>query len=360
MKTVEDKSVSTDKTGAGKSKDQSNKLAKKPIRWGIWTLLCLCLLMLVAGSWFGYHYIDQYRQQVHSSVDSLSQQVVRQNKQLAELKQEQFAWQESVQKQWQLQRLELQEWQDAVLRRQAIADQKLNQVIANNDYQWLFAEVQYWLSLAHQRMAIDPDAGASIRLLKSAKQQLSVLNSKESEIISKAIDKDIDKLQASQILSSQQLFNQLNRLQKSLTDAAFAFKPAQQLQSTDPSLANTDDSQLSWIEKTLHFMDNLFSLDFYVDYQGKQGSGESMTQQRMLMIRQQVALVIEQAKLASLQNDTDTFSTTVKSLIDTVDIYYQAPEQLALLESLVMEKPTLQLNSWQVFKQQMVKLNIDN
>lgn len=318
--------------------------------WLRWLLL---LALLGACGYYGFKYTQDYYRQQQASLSSLQQQLLKQQQQVGD----RLA---SIEGRWDSLRQQQNSLAFRFENQQAKLRQRVDKALSNNDYQWLFAEVQYWLQLAQQHSKLDTDSTHIIRLLEAAKQQLQVLDWKEARVIIEAIDKDIALLQASQKLDYRTFYAQLVAIQQQLAKAPFIGFDSD---SPDDEEATAEVEVAGWlgnIRGKLDFLNDIFIIEYSPNSESK--TVPFKLEDRHLL-RQQIDLQFEQIKLAILQQDWALAPSQLQRLNDQVSPLLQAPDQLQRLSQLLeligqLPAPPTNIQSLATLQQQMALLDI--
>lgn len=365
----------TDEEGINSKNDNSPTKPKQPVKVlnSLWSILkfIIYLALLVAiglGGYFGYqYYLDfqqhqQHQQQQSQQFTQLKQQLIQlqaqQQSQHNQLKEDWLDYRQAVSDQQQI-------WQQSIQQRQSILETRIDKVLSNNDYQWLFAEVHYWLSLAQQRMNDDANHAAVARLLKSARQQLSVIDWDESAIIKQAIDKDLELISNGKAFNLPLYFQEVTQTQQ-LINKAISHSTLIEINETEQAkvvVNDNDNSQFEWYQpKVLWINTKAFFAQFISISNTNSNHDQYLGRQQKAFLQQQIGLQFEQAKQALLNQQWSLYESIISDIrlaLESLDMQKQQ-QWLDELIAIAKQRSTpeqLTLKSLVTFHQQMKLLN---
>ena len=255
-------------------------------------------------------------------------------------------------------------WQQSIEQRQSILESRLDNALTNNDYNWLFKEVRYWLELAQQRMNTDANKHAVIGLLKSAKLQLSVLDWSEAAIIQQAIERDLKQLTKSDSFDKSAYFNEFKQTQSIVNKAIKVSTKAPDSNQQEQAKQPLTQSDRAWYELQHIWQKSREFMAQYVSVSNVNSGNEYyISRQQRAIFSQKVDLQFEQAKYALLTDQWSLFESLLEGIITSLDIFDATTQQQWLNQLLVTAKQRpigeqLILESPVVFQQQMKLLNI--
>ncbi len=344
------------------SKPDNSNLVSKILRFLV--KIFIIVLTLATIGYGGYWVWGQYKISIRDNAQAVAQ-LNNQVQQLAvgvqslqndniSLQRKLIEFKQSVADQQQI-------WQQAVIQRQDILESRLNDALSNNDYEWLFNEVNYWLQLAQQRINQDGNHSAVIRLLQSAKQQLEVLNWKEVNIIVVAIDKDIERLSDDASYDLLKLFQELHQVQQSIARRPLS---PHTIATSDTAQQPTNHHQ-PWYHPTVLWYKTRALLGQFISVSNASTADKALlSKQQQLILKQRLQLQLEQAKFALLQGNHDLFKQAIDICIETLEPFNARDQQqwLTQLAESVSNYATLEhntLHSLATFQQQIKLLKIN-
>ena len=324
------------------------------------TIVIIVLGVTYIGNW----YWSQYFETVLNKINDLDSSRNEHQQVLAELDYTLQTELETRKKEWTDFITTQQAWSDVQKERIDKMRERLSEVLSDNDYKWLYLETRYWIELAQRRLKLDKDFAAVTNLLVSAKDQLSVLDSTEARKIIAAIDRDLKLLDGQARLNTRQIYYQLAKLQRQLSQAEFLQTDnilLQKQESIDAELLNDDSPLYKSLWKTAKlYLSSLFSIQRIED----QFRIDPFDIERKFFIRKDIALWLEQAKLAVLDGRWQVARDNIAIVIEHSSAYLNAENPVSDLTELhqLIEQyhvPSLSLASPYIFQQQMQVLKIE-
>lgn len=201
---------------------------------------------------------------------------------------------------------------------------------------WLMAEVEYLLKLAHQRIRIEGDVDNAQAMLEEASAIVRDLENPELYPLREQLAKDlldvkmVERIDTDGIyLSLSALADQVFRLpvgtnlQKKLQQTSTQQTPADEATRTAANqLPDTRD--LPWYKKPGQALANFGrGLDRYVQIRKSKGTPEfMMTVDNESYLKQNLRLMLEKAQLALLKNDNAIYARTLTSVAQWVESYF--------------------------------------
>ena len=258
-------------------------------------------------------------------------------------------------------------WSDVQEHRITQMNERLVEVLSDNEHKWVYAEVNYWIRLAKQRLTLDQNYHKVSKLLVSAREQLLVIDTSHSRAILKAVNKDLDKLDTVSSINTRELYYQVSSLKVKLAEANF-------IETDDQLLVNEQKTEQIINSKTLGLFEKLIaSLKSYmaslvaIRYSASTDRVDPFDQEKKFYIRNDIALTIEQIKLAVLDNRWFIAKQLLDSLNKTATTYLDAEQALYTISELqkVFDNSLtvpIKLQSPYSFKQQMqiLKIKLDD
>lgn len=286
-------------------------------------VLVLLILIVAAGAGAGGYWLWQQQMQLSSQ---LEQQVSAAKKDLAN---EQAGLRASLDK-------PIKEFEAAVkLQRQsqlALAKQieeqqnKLAQLTSTDRTDWLLAETEFLLRLAHQRLTFSGEVNNAMALLKAADDILLKINELHLAPIRQAIADELLALQATPEVDVIGIHSRLSSVRKKigelkLYDAEYQVTAA----------AKTEAEQSSGLEKALATISQYFRIE------RRSADVKALPDNRELAILEKnIQLLLNQAQAALLSTKVDVYQASLRSASEQIEANYDRADKLtqALLASL--------------------------
>lgn len=304
---------------------QSTTLAK--------LLLASCLLLsLLALAGVGYLWQqDKIAQQAQLNQwqginQKLDETVSQQRSQIAGFKQ--LLQTEGSQQQQLLEQL-------AQLQRQLQMQQQQIQQLSTTDREdWLLAEAEYLMKLAHQRLLMAKDISGAQQLMEAADSILRDLNDRSLQSVRTLLAKEIVALKTAGQLDSDGLYLQLDALKEQLQDLRIFELPNLKM-AEEPAILINDWQQR--IEQG--FKQALEKLSQHIQITRRDEVYKPlMAPEHEAAIRNNLQLMLEQAQTALLlgkQNVYETSLTKAKQWLET--FYALKPEEMKRYLTLIEE-----------------------
>jgi uroporphyrin-III C-methyltransferase len=314
-------------------KNQSlNNQAVKPTKTGravAWFSLVLNLLLVAVlaalvwwlwPQWTGLQHQQQLMQQQQVQQTAQSQQ---QYQQLTDQLQQQLAL---VVEQQQQQGALDQQQQQALLQLQLDSKKQLS-----NGRTWQLWQIQQLLQLTGQKIWLEQDMPAALRLLQGAEQQLALLQDSSMQPLRQAIQTDLAELQKNTLPDVAKIQLGLTSLRKAVNDLPLR-QSERELYDAAPAVAASPDWQSTLLQHWNSFWSSLVHVrptqpeDLAVLSAGEQLSLRNTLQQQLLL-----------AELAAMKYQPELYQAALQQAMDTLQRYFAAvdPKVTAASEQLM-------------------------
>ncbi|AOE48832.1 uroporphyrinogen-III C-methyltransferase [Kangiella sediminilitoris] len=281
-------------------------------------IFLVVLAAIAYAVYFGWEKWQDYQTQTHKAdqVDLIQQQ----------LKQQQQSFESALQQQKnQMQALQsnLSQSQARIsqLQQQLSSTQSKIQALSSNKQQdWLFNEAQYLLREASNKLSFTNDAASIISLLQAADSVLSQINDGSLTDLRQAISRDINAVRSSGNLDIEGVAIAIETLKSDLLQLELA---SIQLQSNEPqadtAVAETDIS--SW----QHFKNSISKAasKYYTVHHFEESVRPFISPERDRLLRENIALNLQTAQLAALQNNQSLYLANLQQVNVWVAEYFK-------------------------------------
>jgi uroporphyrin-3 C-methyltransferase len=319
------------------SKDPVEKVPAKntttpPAKTGrvlAWFSLVLNLILVAAIAaaiwwlWPQWTAVQQQQQVLQQQQLQQTEQGKQQHQQLTEQLQQQLALVADQQKQ---QAAASEQHQQALLQLQLESKKQLS-----NGRTWQLWQLQQLLQLAGQKIWLEQDMPAALRLLQGAEQQLAVLQDSSMQPLRQAIQTDLAELQKNTLPDVAKIQLGLTSLRKAVNDLPLR-QSERALDNTAPVVASSSDWQSTLLQHWNSFWSSLVHVrptqpeDLSVLSVGEQLSLRNTLQQQLLL-----------AELAAMKYQSELYQAALQQAMDTLQRYFAAvdPRVSAASEQLV-------------------------
>ena len=299
----------------------------KPKKHRLWFFFLFLLLLLGGTIVLSYPVWQQFthlEQTLQEEIQQLSEQVARIEK--------------SQENQTPLKALE------ARINEQELALNKLIQQIAQqpqNDDDWKIAEINYLITIAHQRLQLVQDSQGALAALRMADESLQSLNKPELLKVRTELLKDIRRLRELKLpditglaLRLAQAQTQVDKLPL-LQGTRESYTPPDSLSESGKSSEELEWQQVFWREIRRLFV---------IRYNNKAEKGFLSPKQRSI-IAQILQMKLENARFFLLRHDGQNFTASIQAVREWLQRYYdQNDEQVKTLQTDLAEMATIVLN----------------
>ncbi len=209
---------------------------------------------------------------------------------------------------------------------------QITSIERNNSREWTYAEVEYLLKLANQRVLIEKDAGTAIGLLRSADEILERSEGTAAFALRDVIANDMAKLKAVGEFDLDGLFLKLgaliNQVEK-LKQKRKSYHAKEVVTLPDQANDRIEDSQ-SWTDRIAFFVGKFQSrLSELVDFRsGTERVHPILPPTEEYYLRQNLILKLELAQRALIKGSQTVFDYNVQESIRWIDMYFESSDPL--------------------------------
>ncbi|WP_233010963.1 uroporphyrinogen-III C-methyltransferase [Rheinheimera faecalis] len=303
--------------------------AAKTGRAVAWFSLVLNLILVAAIAaaiwwlWPQWTALQQQQRVLQQQQLQQTEQGKQQHQQLTDQLQQQLALVVDQQKQ---QGALDQQQQQALLQLQLESKKQLS-----NGRTWQLWQIQQLLQLAGQKIWLEQDMPAALRLLQGAEQQLALLQDNSMQPLRQAIQTDLAELQKNTLPDVAKIQLGLTSLRKAANDLPLR-QSERELDDAAPVVASSSDWQSTLLQHWNSFWSSLVHVrptqpeDLSVLSAGEQLSLRNTLQQQLLL-----------AELAAMKYQNELYQAALQQAMDTLQRYFAAvdPKVKAASEQLV-------------------------
>ena len=294
-----------------------------------WFSLILNLILVAAIAaaiwwlWPQWTALQQQQQALQQQQLQQSEQGKQQHQQLTEQLQQQLVLVADQQKQ---QAAVSEQQQQALLQLQLESKKQLS-----NGRTWQLWQIQQLLQLTGQKIWLEQDMPAALRLLQGAEQQLALLQDSSMQPLRQAIQTDLAELQKNTLPDIAKIQLGLTSLRKAVNDLPLR-QSERELDAEQPVTANSSDWQSTLLQHWNSFWSSLVHVrptqpeDLSVLSAGEQLSLRNSLQQQLLL-----------AELAAMKYQSELYQAALQQAMDTLQRYFAAvdPKVKAASEQIV-------------------------
>lgn len=332
--------VTASEASLSKNPVQNDSVKKDPIkntpvvpaktgRAVAWFSVLLNLILVVALAavtwwlWPQWTAVQQQQQVLQQLQQQQAEQGQQQYQQLTTQVQQQLALVVDQQKQ---QGALDQQQQQALLQLQLESKKQLS-----NGRTWQLWQIQQLLQLAGQKIWLEQDMPAALRLLQGAEQQLALLQDSSMQPLRQAIQADLAELQKNTLPDVAKIQLGLTSLRKAVFDLPLR-QSERELDDAEPVAVTSSDWQTTLLQHWNSFWSSLVHVrptqpeDLSVLSAGEQLSLRNTLQQQLLL-----------AELAAMKYQPELYQAALQQAMDTLQRYFAAvdPKVSAASEQLV-------------------------
>ncbi|MBU6950446.1 uroporphyrinogen-III C-methyltransferase [Hahella sp. HN01] len=303
--------------------------AKAPKTWPLWlAILVLLAVMGVGAGWF-WTYMQTWQAKLDRAMDQSQA-----GKQLAD----------EVGRRYQdrLDKLDaaVAKQRESQTQLQQMMDQTARNLLSKGEtgrIDWLFAEAEYLLRLANQRLHMEKDYVGSLAILQAADQVLAETKEVAAYPVRKALAEEIVSLQAIADIDRQGIYLRLEALinQVENLDQRLFLKDTVMLSDNPvPEEAPTPSGESHWYDSALASMGKL---EKYFSIRRLDAPVEPLlAPEQIYYLRQNLRMMLEQAELSLLEKNQDVYVHSLEKAEKWVADYFviNNASAKALLENL--------------------------
>ena len=347
---VTDNSPNTPNDNKKSRKTTAPKAAAKPSRLPLLTALLALLVALAAlasSAYIGWRgkTLEDNQPVLQSGQEQLQSQIARQQARLTETIQSLNPVDQQIQA--------VQQRNDRLLNRIDTLSRNIRELAGSNRDGWQLAEVEYLLRLANQKLLMTNDVISAKALLQDADKILLDLDDYSLFSVREALAEDLAVLRMVPHLDQEGIYLRLSALGRRVDELPLlqpeGFSEPEPISkpetsTTEPENANWQTILLGMLQNTWDSFTSLFR--FTTDRTSP--VSPLMTAEEDLLMRQNLRLLIEQAKLALLAREQEIYNESLQQAQSWVERHFEMSGDASLgmlqeLQSLssVTVSPTL-------------------
>lgn len=216
------------------------------------------------------------------------------------------------------------EMSDVASRISALQGQMSN--LQHRDLAWMNNEASYLMRLAQRKLAMEADVASAMLLLQTVEELLSRQDSPLANSARISVQQDIQRLASLRLPDRVGIAERLNELSRNLDALSLASSPQTTYNaSVQQGLSDIESSAENWWTAAL----NLIRTVFVWRETDTDGSIALMPDQELL-IKQQLLLQLEQARLAVVQADEGMYQVTLDQLQAIMQRYLDQDNPVAV------------------------------
>ncbi len=198
--------------------------------------------------------------------------------------------------------------------------------LQNRDLGWLNGEASYLMRLAQRKLAMEADVASAMLLLRTVEELLSRQDSMLANTARDSVRQDIQRLQALRLPDRVGIAERLNSLSRELDNLSLSSsRQAAYVESVQQRLGQGEAGVESWWAAALNLIRTVF-----VWRETDPGQQVTLMPDQELLIKQQMLLQLEQARLAVVQADEQMYQLTLDQLQTILDRYLNQDSSLAV------------------------------
>lgn len=310
-----------------------------------YTFLLFLILLLTASASLSY-YLWQQLQQLHEQTRDLpkiQEQLTEFHKKLQESPEQQLqAISEKfkpLEEEFKLLSKQQQQTEGNV----AILSHQVSQLIENPD--WVIAEVNYLVTLAHHRLTIAKDPSGALLALIAADERLRRLNNPTLDKIRGQLGKDMLSLRNLPSIDIESVINRLTQYASHADNFALTQGKFTTSSPESPKLPLEENKNLDWQTAVARIGAALKEL-VTIRYNQNAETGKLSVDQRFYVI-ENLRLRLEMAKLAAYRRDNKTFPTAILSVLDWLNRYFDQHDTAVI----AMQKDLTEMQTFSLTQQ---------
>lgn len=344
------KSKSNSSEAPVKEKASKKPAAPKPSRFPLLVALLALLIALAAlasTAYIGWRgkALEASQPALQSGQEQLQSQIARQQARLTETIQSLSPVDRQIQ--------ELQQRNDRLLNRIDVLSRHVREIAGSNRDGWQLAEVEYLLRLANQKLLMTADVISATALLKDADTILLELDDYSLFPVREALAEDLAVLRMVPHLDQEGTYLRLSALSRRVNELPTlqpeSYKTIKLEGKTETPAVETEDS--NWQTVVLDMLKNTwnsFTSLFRFTADRATPVTPLLNAEENLLMRQNLRLLIEQAKLALLAREQGIYDESLQQAHRWVERYFEMAgdaskgmkEELQALSSVTVS-PTL-------------------
>lgn len=212
--------------------------------------------------------------------------------------------------------------------------------LQQRDLGWLVAEADYLMRLAQRKLQLERDVDSSVLLLRTVQELLEGQMGMLAATAQQNILRDIEALRRVQLPDRAAIAGQLNQLSARLDELVFASAQQQAYQESwqdwwledQPRVASGEPNDTGAVveQPSPAWLDTLVDLlrTIFVWRELDDGQTAFLQPDQEQLLKQQMLLQLEQARLAVVQGDQGMFETTLQQLSRLLERYLEQDSQI--------------------------------
>lgn len=282
---------------------------------GIIALVLVVLLALVVliGGWWGWQQLADQRQRL-AQVASNASSIADIESQLGDRDRQREQALQSIRDEFQQYRESVNQTLDDVLAQLASEQQA-------DPSDWLYAEVEYLLRLANQRLQLERDVEGAEALLRTADERLAQADNPALTPVRRAIQSELAALASVPQVDSTGLYLTLMAQQEQLAQLPLE----QDVKQIAAKGGDTSPVSGGWRDQLARFGQEL--KDLVVVRKHDQALEALLTPEQEAYLRQNVRLQLEQAQLALLNANPQLYRASLEKAVTLIEDYYDTDNQ---------------------------------
>lgn len=276
-------------------------------------LVIVLALIVLIGGWWGWQKLADQRQRL-AQVESNASAIAEIESQLGERDQQREQALQGIRDDFQQYRASVNQTLDDVLAQLASEQQA-------EPSDWLYAEVEYLLRLANQRLQLERDVKGAEALLRTADQRLAEADNPALTPVRRAIQSELAALASVPQVDSTGLYLSLMAQQEQLAQLPLE----QDVEQIAAEGGDTSPVSGGWRDQLARFGQEL--KDLVVVRKHDQALEALLTPEQEAYLRQNVRLQLEQAQLALLQANPELYRASLEKATTLIEGYYDTDNQ---------------------------------
>lgn len=212
--------------------------------------------------------------------------------------------------------------------------------LQQRDLGWLVAEADYLMRLAQRKLQLERDVDSSVLLLRTVQELLEGQMGMLAATAQQNIVRDIEALRRVQLPDRAAIAGQLNELSARLDELVFASAQQQAYQESwqewwledqsrtdsgepNDTAAVVEEPNPAWLDTLVDLLRTIFVWRELDD-----GQTAFLQPDQEQLLKQQMLLQLEQARLAVVQGDQGMFETTLQQLARLLERYLEQDSQI--------------------------------
>lgn len=198
--------------------------------------------------------------------------------------------------------------------------------LQNRDLAWLNGEASYLMRLAQRKLAMEADVASAMLLLQTVAELLSRQDSLLASTARDNVRMDIQRLESLRLPDRVGIAERLNELSRNLDALSLSSsRQAAYRESVQQGLDLQERGAEGWWDATLDLLRTVF-----VWRQAAPDESVSLMPDQEQLIKQQMLLLLEQARLAVVQVDEEMYQLTLDQLQQLLQRYLNQDSTVAM------------------------------